>query len=61
MVLEALAVDRSNDLNSALSGEQCLTPEEWLLVRVYRQLEEHEQWFVRRAIEGLIANRSMSD
>lgn len=61
MMLESIAVERPNELNSELASEQCLTPEEWLLMRLYRQLEEHEQWFIRRAVEGLIAKGSMPD
>lgn len=61
MLLESIAVDRPDELNSVLPSEQCLTPQEWLLMRLYRQLEEHEQWFIRRAIEGLIAKGSMPD
>ncbi|WP_431482127.1 hypothetical protein [Pseudomonas gorinensis] len=61
MLLESIAVDRPDELNSALPREQCLTPQEWLLMRLYRQLEEHEQWFIRRAVEGLIAKGSMPD
>lgn len=61
MLLETIAVDRPDELNSASPGEQCLTPEEWLLMTLYRQLEAHEQWFIRRAVEGLIAKGSMPD
>jgi len=61
MLLEPIAVERPNELHSVLPGEHCLTPEEWLLIRLYRQLEEHEQWFIRRAVEGLIAKGSMPD
>lgn len=61
MLLESIAVDCADELTLALPVEQCLTPEEWLMLRLYRQLEEHEQWFIRRAIEGLIAKDSMPD
>ncbi|EMO9523721.1 hypothetical protein RJ634_006307 [Pseudomonas aeruginosa] len=61
MLLQALAVERPSDVDAAMPGEQCFTPEEWLLMRLYRQLEEHEKSFVLRAVEGLIAKRSMPD
>lgn len=61
MLLESIAVDCADELTLALPGEQCLTPEEWLMLKLYRQLEEYEQWFIRRAIEGLIAKGSMPD
>lgn len=61
MLLESIAVDRPDELNSALPREQCLTPQELLLMRLYRQLEEHEQWFIRRAVEGLIEKGSKPD
>lgn len=57
----------SNDVKAAV-GEQlaervaqpareCLTPEERLLLRFYRQLDAGEQAFMRRAIEA-VATRS---
>lgn len=61
MLLEALAIDRPSDVDSAMPVEQSFSPEEWLLMRLYRQLEEHERCFVRRAVEGLIAKRAPSD
>lgn len=59
----------SNDVKAAV-GEQlaervaqpcreCMTPEERLLLRFYRQLDAGEQAFMRRAIEAL-ATRSPS-
>lgn len=32
---------------------ECLTPEERLLLRFYRQLDQGEQAFMRRAIEAM--------
>lgn len=61
MLLESIAVDGADELTLALPGDQRLTPEEWLMLKLYRQLEEYEQWFIRRAIEGLIAKGSMPD
>lgn len=60
----------SNDVKTAV-GEQLaervaqparewVTPEERLLLRFYRQLDQGEQAFMRRAIEALATRRSPS-
>lgn len=58
MMLEALAVERPNDVDTVSPEELSFTPEELLLLRFYRKLDPPEQFFMRRAIEGLIAKRS---
>lgn len=57
MLLEVLAVERPNDVEAALPLEPGLTPEERLMMRFYRDLDRHEQEFVRRAVQGLLAKR----
>lgn len=39
---------------------ECVTPEERLLLRFYRQLGETEQGFMRRAIEAMVCRESPS-
>lgn len=39
---------------------ECMTPEEWLLLRFYRQLDQGEQAFMRRAIEAMATRDSPS-
>ncbi|MDH1590522.1 hypothetical protein [Stutzerimonas stutzeri] len=34
---------------------ECVTPEERLLLRFYRQLDEAEQLFMRRALEAMVS------
>lgn len=34
--------------------QEALTPEEWMLVRYYRQLDEPGRVFMRRAFEALV-------
>ncbi len=42
----------------AQPGRECLTPEERLLLRFYRQLDAGEQAFMRRAIEAVATRDS---
>lgn len=37
---------------------ECVTPEERLIIRFYRQLGEAEQMFMRRAIEAMASRTS---
>lgn len=51
------------DQKSVLNQDRLLldefTPEEYLLIRFYRTLTASEQKFIRRAIEGLAAQRTI--
>lgn len=44
----------------AQQARECVTPEERLLLRFYRQLDQGEQAFMRRAIEALAMRDSPS-
>lgn len=44
----------------ALPQMEWVTPEERLLLRFYRQLEDAEQAFMRRAIEAMVCRDSPS-
>ena len=35
---------------------ECVTPEERLILRFYRQLDAPEQAFIRRALEAMVLN-----
>ncbi|TIH10818.1 hypothetical protein [Pseudomonas leptonychotis] len=57
-VLEAV-VDQPSGM-VAQPMMECVTPEERLLLRFYRQLGEVEQVFMRRAIEAMVLRESPS-
>lgn len=57
-VIVAVAVSE-NDVACAPEFE-ALTPEEWMIIRLYRGLGEHDQVWVRRMLSALAA-RSVPD